>query len=391
MKSNDDLYDAIASFENLHRAYLKARRGKRYSADCLQFSARLEENLLTLREELVSEAYRTGPYKHFMVYEPKPREIAALPFRDRVVHHALCNVIEPLFEPRFYAHSYACRVGKGTHRAVDYFQRRWRRLARGGPVWVLKGDIQKCFASLRHDILLALLGRVIRCKRTLALLRGIVESAGTVDPDRGARRGVPIGNLTSQFFANVYLTPLDEFVLHVLHPLGYVRYMDDWCLLGRERSVLQEAKARLGEFLWQRLSLRLHTKSQVFPAAQGVNFLGYRIWTTHRLLRKASVTRMRRKLRWLRREYAAGRTNWPAVNARVQSWLGHARHANTYRLRQKLFGEFVLRGERSGRPSKGQPAKPGDSCRSTGGEAERVSINESDAACPSHPTHARAP
>ena len=352
MKTFGHFYDEICSFENLHRAYLKARRGKRYALDCLRFSAHLEENLLVLRRELAAETYRTGLYKRFMVYEPKPREIAALPFRDRVVQHANCKLIEPKFEPRLYEHSYSVRVGKGTHRGVDYMQAALRQMsARGRDVWILKCDIRRYFPSIRHDVLMQLIARHIRCERTLTLLERIVDSAGELDAEVNARRGVPIGNLTSQFFANVYLTPLDRFVKHELRVRWYVRYMDDWCIVGHDKRELLRAKATLVEFLWDTLSLRLHPKSQVFPLAQGVNFLGYRVWPTHRLLRKSSVKRMRRKLKVFARKYAEGEMEFGEINATVQSWLGHAQHANSFRLRTRLFDEFTLRrgsyGERT--------------------------------------------
>lgn len=326
-------------FDNLHLAYLKARRGKRYSADCLAFSAGLEENLLALRWELLNFTYRTGEYRRFMVYEPKAREIAALPFRDRVVHHALCNVIEPIFETRFYDHSYACRVGKGTHQGVDYLQTALRWMGAGGqPVWVLKGDVRKYFPGVRHDILFELLARHIGCEQTLWLIRGIVDSAGEMDNTLGMKRGIPIGNLTSQFFANVYLTPLDRFIKQVLGARWYVRYMDDWCIVGQEKGQLQAWKRIIGEFLGRELDMELHPKTQVFPMAQGVNFLGYRVWPTHRLLRRVSVKRMRRKLKI----FARHSIRLTQVSATVQSWLGHAKHASTYRLRRRLFEEFVL-------------------------------------------------
>lgn len=336
-----NLYGSICSFENLYSAYLKARRGKRYSPDCLTFSAHLERNLIELRRELSELTYHTGEYRFFTVYEPKEREIAALPFRDRVVHHALMNVIGPIFEPRFYEHSYACRPEKGTHRGVDYLQRCLRIVARSGPVCFLKCDVRHYFPSIRHDILLDQLWRHIDCNLTRWLITEIIESTGTTGED-GMQRGLPIGNLTSQSFANVYLAPLDQFIKHELRVRWYIRYVDDWIIVGNGRVELQQFKKIIAEFIADNLDLQLHPKSNVMPIAQGVNFLGYRIWPTHRLLRKSSVVRMRRKLKVLKKKYHAGELSFNEVNPIVQSWIGHAGHANTYNLRKRLFNEFVL-------------------------------------------------
>jgi len=338
-KTYRNLFEQIANFENLHAAYLLARRGKRYSADALQFGSRLEENLLCLRNELRSGDFRTGEYRTFTVYEPKQRLVAALPFRDRVVHHALCRVIEPIWETRFIHDSYACRVGKGTHTGADRVTEFLRR-ARGiwDQVYVLKMDVRSYFPSIDHGVLLSLVSRRVACPRTMRLITGIIYSWSP----GGRATGLPIGNLTSQLFANVYLHELDKFVKHTLQIRFYVRYMDDAVIIHGDKRQLHEIKDQIAGFLKDKLKLRLNSKTSVFPAAQGVNFLGYRIWWSHRLLRKRSVTQMRRKLRRFEREYTAGQIGLNEIDASVQSWLGHAGHANTYRLREKLFEGFVL-------------------------------------------------
>lgn len=325
------LFAQITDFGNLHAAYLKARRGKRYSADALRFGANLEEELLALQNDLRQGTYRTGHYNVFMVREPKARQIAALPFRDRVAQHALCRVIEPIWEARFIRDSYACRVGKGTHaganRLTQFLQRAERRWP--GLVYVLKMDVRSYFPSINHAVLLGLLRRHIACEPTLALVTEIVGSW----PVGGGEAGLPIGNLTSQLFANVYLHELDVFVKQQLRVEMYARYMDDAVIVGGDRAWLHDISSQIGTFLAARLALQLNAKTQVFPAAQGVSFLGYRVWATHRLLGRGSVRRMRRRLRAGRRRGVA-----PAeINASLQSWLGHARHANTYRLRRRLL------------------------------------------------------
>jgi RNA-directed DNA polymerase len=334
-KTFPHLFESIVDFGNLHAAYLKARRGKRYSADALRFGANLEEELLALRAGLQQGVYRTGGYNVFTVHEPKERQIAALPFRDRVVHHALCRVIEPIWEARFMRDSYACRVGKGTHAGADRLTQFLRRAARrwAAEVYVLKMDVRSYFPSINHAILLSLLRRHIACDQTLALITEIIESW----PVGGGESGLPIGNLTSQLFANVYLHELDVFVKQQLRVEMYVRYMDDAVIVGQDKRSLQATRARIAEFLEDQLMLRLNSKTQVFAAASGVSFLGYRIWATHRLLREGSIKRMRRKLRAFRRQLLHGELVFKEMDASVQSWLGHARHANTYRLRGRLL------------------------------------------------------
>jgi len=344
-KTYKHLYSCIADFENLHAAYLKARRGKRFKLDVLEFSANLETNLLALRDELLSKTYRTGDYHTFNVYEPKKRVVAALPFRDRVVHHALCNVVEPIWEARFIHDSYACRVDKGTHAGADRVTEFLRRARRMWPqVYVLKLDIKSYFPSVDHCILQGLLEKRVACTDTLWLIREIVESW----PVGGGEKGIPIGNLTSQFFANVYLHEMDKFVKHELQARFYVRYMDDAVVIHGDKDWLRDAKVRLREFLSSTLALGLNSKTNIFPIAQGVNFLGYRMWPTHRLLRKSSAKRMKRKLRRFERGYADGTTELDHISASIMSWLGHASHADCYNLIVHLFEGFTFQRKEKG-------------------------------------------
>jgi RNA-directed DNA polymerase len=335
------LYSQIYAFDNLYTAYLKARRGRRYDSEVLLFTARLEDELMALYHELAAGAYHTGEYRAFVVREPKRREVAALPFRDRVAHHAICNVVEPIFERSFIAHSYACRVGKGTHAGADRVTAWLRRLGREGiEPYVLKADISQYFASVDHEALLDILRRKIGCRRTIELLEMIVRGAGRDG------KGIPIGNLTSQLFANVYLNELDQFVKHELHAHYYLRYMDDFVILHPDKAQLHRWRESIGAFLGARLRLTLNHRTSVFPASRGIDFLGYRIWRTHRLLRKRSARDMRRKLRRFEAQFAVGALDLPRAHASIQSWLGHARHANTYNLRQQMFSDFRLGGNK---------------------------------------------
>jgi retron-type reverse transcriptase len=339
-KTYGRLYNRICEFGNLHQAYLKARRNKRYRAEVLAFSAHLEEELLQLQQELLTGTYHTGTYRRFEVREPKRRLVAALPFRDRVVQHALYNIIEPIFESRFIHDSYACREGKGTHAGADRVTAFLRKAHREhGQVWILKGDIAHYFPSVDHQVLLAIIERTIRCDATMGLVREIVDSWHTA----GARgRGIPIGNLTSQLFANLYLNELDQFVKHELRQRHYARYMDDFVVIGGDKAALNGLRQDITEFLAEKLALGMNSKTKIFAAAQGVDFLGYRIWATHRLLRKGSIKRMKHALRHFIRLYAGGDITLGRINASVQSWLGHCSHADTYNLRKRLLAEANL-------------------------------------------------
>lgn len=337
-KTYKGLYPRIYEFEHLHTAYLKARKGKRYEREVVAYSARLEEELIQLQNELIWRTYETGPYRAFKVFEPKERQVAALPFRDRVLQHALVSVIEPIWEARFIHDSYACRPNKGTHGGADRAQQFLRKVKRKhGQVYALKADIAKFFQNVDHAILKRLLAKRIACRDTLALLHSIIDTW-----EDGPGRGIPIGNLTSQLFANLYMHELDEFVKYQLRERHYVRYMDDFVIIHHDKQHLHQLRRTIEAFLGEQLRLVTNHKTQVFPVrplgGRPLDFLGYRIWPTHRKLRKDSAKRMRRKLKRLARLFAAGKIALEQIQPRIQSWIGHANHASTYRLRKHIMG-----------------------------------------------------
>ena len=344
MKRHGNLWEQVIRFEALLRAADTARKGKRFRPTVAAFHFDQERALWKLHEELSTKTYRPGAYRSFFIYEPKKRQISAAPYRDRVVHHALVNVLEPIYERSFIADSYACRKGKGTHAGVDRCQQFARRF-----LYVLKADIQKFFPSLDHEILKALVARKIKDTDVLWLVGQIIDHSNLQEEivnyfpgdqlftPGERRRGIPIGNQTSQFFANVYLDPLDHFVKERLGIKGYVRYVDDFLVFADAKSHLADLREQIREFL-VRLRLRLHPKkSVVFPVKDGIRFLGYRVFPTHRLLPKENVRRFRRRVRGMQEDYAAGRVSFAEVYQRLMSWSGHARQANTYRLRCRLF------------------------------------------------------
>lgn len=348
MKTYNNLFERIYSFESLYRAYRRARLGKRQRVSVMVFEQDLEGNLIQLQNELVWNMYQTGNYHRFQVYEPKQREVAALPFRDRVVQHSLVSVIEPIWESRFIADSYACRPGRGLHKGTDRVQGMMRATLREhGQVFALKLDVRKFFASVDHEVMRKLLRRHIACERTLDLCDGILASslkAPTLTP-----KGLPIGNLTSQLWANVYLHELDSYAKHDLRVENYARYMDDVVVIHHDKAYLQDLRAKFTDFLRDELRLEVNDKTQVFPVAtkhgRALDYLGYRIWPTHRLIRKNSIKRMLRTFRQLSKRFATGEIDFTPIRQSVASWVGHCSHANTHGLRAHVFGKFVLRKE----------------------------------------------
>jgi retron-type reverse transcriptase len=344
-KSYNHLFPQIATFANLHAAWDAARRGKRRRPDVAAFARNLEVNLLRLERDLRDGSYRPGRYRSFYIREPKRRKISAAPFRDRVVHHALVQVIGPIFEARFSNASYACRVGKGTHRAADHAQALLRRHR-----FVLKADVAQFFPSIDHAVLQGLLARHIACRPTLDLCRkiiaggnGILSSEYTLQLFPGddlfaalRPRGLPIGNLTSQFWANVVLHPLDTLLQRDLR-LPHVRYCDDILVFADDTATLHQARAALADRM-RDLRLTLHpTKTRIYQAGEGVEFVGYRLFTDHRRLRRSTVQRFVRRLRRQQRAYRAGQISAARLRASIQSWIAHARHADTYHLRGRLL------------------------------------------------------
>ena len=347
-----NLYPLICGFDNLYLAHRSARRGgKRKHPEVALFEHDLGENLLRLQRELREQTYRPGGYRHFTVVERKVRRISAAPYRDRVVHHALSNVVQPIFEARFIHDSYACRVDKGTHRAID----RAQAFAQKYP-YVLQCDVREFFPSIDHAILRGLLAHHVACPPTLGLIDHIL--AGGADALTGQYtpvyfpgddlfaalrpRGLPIGNLTSQYWANVYLHPLDLFVKQTLRCRAYLRYCDDFLLFASDKRTLHGWRAAIVDFL-QTLRLTLHEKkAQVSPVEDGFAFLGWRIFPDHRKLRRENVRYAVRRMRAQRAAYARGEIDPDEITASVQAWLAHAEHGNTYRLRRRVLREFAF-------------------------------------------------
>jgi retron-type reverse transcriptase len=334
-KTHNNLYPKVCDFGNIYDAFLKARKGKRYRNDVLMFSSRLEENLIDIQNNLIWKTYSPLPFREFYVHDPKKRLIQAPAFRDRVVHHALCNVIEPLFERKFIYDSYACRRGKGTHAAVARLQRFMRKLRRNhGNFYILKADISQYFPSINHSILMNIIQRTIRCKDTLWLIETIIFQTD---------QGLPIGALTSQLFANVYLNELDHFIKDQLGVKYYLRYMDDFVIAHPDKKYLKRLLCDIQDFLITRLALKLNPKTRICPYAQGVDFAGYRTWPTHILPRKRNVKRAKRMFKKLMKDYALGIIGLGYIKPRLMSFLGYMKHCDGYTTLHHILSEFVLK------------------------------------------------
>jgi retron-type reverse transcriptase len=349
MKRYGSLWAQITTFENLLQASRQAQQGKRFRPNVLAFNYNLEEELLQLQTELRQQTYTPGGYRTFVIRDPKSRLISAAPYRDRVVHHALCNIIIPPIERTFIHDTYANRASYGTHRALT----RLTNFARTSR-YVLQCDIRKYFPSIDLAILKDTLRRKIKCPETLWLIDRIIDSSNDQGeeveyfPDDNLlipiqrRKGLPIGNLTSQFFANVYLNGFDHFVKEQLKVQKYLRYVDDFALFSDDRSFLVDARSAIAAYLTG-LRLRLHpVKTQLFETRHGINFVGFRVLPDRIRVRNDNLRRSRDRCRQLQRDYTAGNLSLSDLVQRLQSWEAHLLHGDTHRLRRRLFNQLVF-------------------------------------------------
>lgn len=357
MKRYRNLWPAIIDFENLLQAARQAQQGKRYRPNVLAFNYNLDQELLRLRQELRAKTYQPGKYRTFSIYDPKPRMISAAPYRDRVVHHALCNVIVPLLERTLIADTYANRTGYGTHRALKRFVHFVRTSH-----YVLQCDIRKYFPSLDHKILKTMIRRKIKCPDTLWLIDTIIDGSNPQGTDMEyfsgddlltpleRRKGLPIGNLTSQFFANFYLSGFDHFVKEQLKVRKYLRYVDDMALFADDRAFLAETRLAIEAYL-ATLRLKIHPiKSQLFATRHGANFVGFRVLPCGDFfprdvrirVRNRNLQRARQRLRQLQQDYTAGHLSLAELIQRLQSWEAHLLHGDTQQLRRDIFEHLVF-------------------------------------------------
>jgi retron-type reverse transcriptase len=330
MKRKGFLFEKLCTFENLLLSGQKAIKGKKDKTTVAAFHLNMEKELLKIQKNFNNMTYQPGPYHCFLIFEPKRRYICAADFNDRVVHHSVCNIIEPIFDKMYIFDSYACRKNKGSHKAikrVQYFA------SENG--FYLKADIKKYFESMDHEILTQLLERKIKDKKFLFLLRRIIEH-----PVPGYRpgKGVAIGNLTSQLFANFYLDFLDHYIKDELGVKHYVRYMDDFILLSNDKVKLHRLKADISRFLGQRLFLELkENASFIAQVKDGISFLGFRIFPNLIRLTHRNIVRFSKKHREMIRQYYCGHLTENQLIRKSASLIGHIGHADTLCMRQHFF------------------------------------------------------
>jgi retron-type reverse transcriptase len=324
----------ITSLENLFLAWKEFRADKKSKVDVQEFELNLEDNLFQLFHDLGNGAYYHSHYTSFFVRDPKLRHIHKASVRDRVLHHALTRALEPIFEKTFIFDSYSSRKNKGTLRAVKRFKNFAWKLSKNNTktVWILKCDIRKYFASIKHARLLILIGKKIKEEKLLSLIREIIFSY-----QNKFGRGIPLGNLTSQLFSNIYLNELDQFIKRELGIKYYIRYTDDFVIVDRDQAKLKTILKKIDDFLKEKLELEVHPVKTFFRKwHQGLDFLGYIIFPCCLVLRTKTKRRMLRKIREKRMEYLTGKISMEKLNQTLQSYLGLLSHANGYKIELRL-------------------------------------------------------
>lgn len=326
-------YQKLIAIANLFQAWSEFRKGKSKRSDVQRFERHLEDNLFTLRKSLQNKTYRHDSYHSFYVQDPKQRHIHKATVQDRVVHHMLYKHLYKLFDKTFIYDSYSCRLDKGTHRGIDRLEVFTRKVSKNytKSCWALKCDIRKFFASIDHEILLTLIRKRIKNEDILWLLNQVIKSFHTTPG-----KGMPLGNLTSQVFANIYLNELDQFVKHKLKLHFYIRYADDFLMLFHNKEELLEYVDILREFLQVNLNLQLHPNKIIMRRLDwGIDYLGYVILPHYRLPRTKTKRRIFKKLK--------EKSGSLSFNQSLQSYLGYLRHANSFKITQKLKNELWLK------------------------------------------------
>lgn len=339
-------YEKICSFDNLYKAHLRARLGKRAKNEVAIFEMNLAENIAKLSSDLTNRIYRMKGYYHFMIYEPKKRSIFAAHYPDRVVIHCICDeVLAPRIYPRLITDNAACQPGKGSHFALDRFERFLREYYRehGCDGYVLKFDIEKYFASIDHAVLKEKLKRILHDPDVLNLVFHYIDIFETEDKPG---RGLPLGNQSSQCFAVYYLDSLDRLVKEVLKLRCYVRYMDDGVSVHHDRLFLERCLEKIREHVEGDLNLKLNGKTKIHSLKDGIDFLGWKFYITEdgriiRKMRKPSKQRMKRRLGREKNALAEGRSTPEHARSCMVSYLGHLSHGDTYHLRQDVLREFA--------------------------------------------------
>jgi len=343
MRIYKNIFNKIISLENLFSAWDRFKSDKQKKRDVQKFEWNLEENIFQLHRDLKCKRYKHGAYSSFYIHDPKQRHIYKATVRDRILHHAIFTTLNPIFEPTFIFNSLSCRVDKGTHKGIDILDKLTRQVSRNTfkPCFVLKCDIRKFFETIDHKILLDIIRKRIKDANTMWLLEEIIESFTSRYSNLFERKGLPIGNLTSQLFANIYLNEFDQFIEHELKVKHYIRYTDDFVIVAENKPYLKNLIAPIRSFLSEKLALELHPKKiTIRKFHQGIDFLGYIILPYCRLLRTKTRQRIFKKLKKRIEEYKRGEINKQTLGQSLQSYLGVLSHADTYKIGQELKNQF---------------------------------------------------
>ncbi len=345
MQTYNKFYNKLCSYENLLSAFKKARKGKSSMAYVKEFEKNLKINLKILQFELINKTYQPKKLKLFIIHDPKTRKICKSNFRDRIIHHAIVNILEPIYEKIFIYDSYASRKNKGQHKALERFHELKRKVSLNGKKlkgikdnnyicgYCLKADIKKYFDNVDHETLINILRKKIKDENVIWLIKQILKNNLNKIKDKS----MPLGNYTSQFFANVYLNGLDYFVKHKLKVKYYIRYVDDFIILHNQKEILEYYKQEINEFIKSNLKLELHEdKSKIIPLHEGIKFLGFRSFYYYRLLKKSNINQIKRNLIAWNEMYETCKISEEKFKVKIESWKAHASHGNNHNLTKKL-------------------------------------------------------
>lgn len=333
---DDDLFSKIIDEANFYKAYKQTQKGKsKFKPDAMKFALDETYNLAELKQSLIDETYEFGGYDTFPVFEPKPRIINAPQYRDKIVQIAINNVLKEIYYPCLIFDTYACIDNKGTHKCVDRIQHFMRKAKweYGDEAYIIKIDIKKFFYTIDRDVLKRLLPKKIKCKKTLRLLFKIIDSADIID-----LLGMPLGNTISQICANIYMNETDQYCKRKLSLKYYVRYADDVVIIVKDKQEASRVLRLIEDFMIKRLHLNVNAdKTKIFPISQGINGIGFKIHTTHRLLRDNSKKKIKRKVKKMRHLLVEGEMAIEKAEQILSSWSGHAGHGDSYSFIQKLI------------------------------------------------------
>ncbi|MBS0655583.1 MAG: group II intron reverse transcriptase domain-containing protein [Verrucomicrobia bacterium] len=347
MKIAYNIFELMTSLEHLFQCWDQFRQGKRKKKDVQYFERHLEDNIFQLHHDLITFQYQHEPYHHFYVTDPKQRHISKATVRDRLVHHMVYEVLTEIFDKKFIFHSLSSRLGKGTHVGVAQLHQMIRKVSANGirPCFALKMDIKRFFDSIDHQILKTLLRQKIQDERALHIIDAIIDSFRVNNGSLG-EVGIPLGNVTSQLFANVYLHELDDFIKKTLRERFYLRYCDDFIILSNNEHHLYALIATIGDFLSSQLKLELHPRKVIIrKLSQGIDFVGYVLFSHHILLRARTKQRMKKRLNEAYGSYLFGTINAAGMDQKLQSYLGLLSHANQHTLSQALKNAYWVRKE----------------------------------------------